>query len=171
MPDRFGVIQDKPKKATSRTLGQATKILQKLSNGTDFKEIHFQPVNDYLQKKRETFQNFIYKITDVAGLDFRMEMYELLKHKRSRRVTMQTSYNQILLMHQLLKAHIKEICGNDPKDPMMTVLFKLGPPVTMPYGEGKPHITQYKLHDNRQVILFLKTPGGDLENAQSETNL
>jgi len=164
MPDRFGVIQDKPKRVTSRTLSQATKILQKLSNGTDFKEVHFQPVNDYLHKKRETFQNFIYKITDVGGLELRMEMYELLKHKRGRKVTMQTSYNQILLMHNLLKTHIKEICGNDPNDPMMSVLFRLGPPVTMPYGESKPDINKYEKKDNRQVILFIKTPGGGLQD-------
>jgi len=52
------------------------------------------------------------------------------------------------------------------------VLLQLGKPITQPYGEDQPNKNTYDHCDNRQVILFLKTPvNKDLVETESETNL
>ena len=71
--------------------------------GTHFKETHYKRLNGFLEEKRELFQSFIAKITNVSGLEFQLDMYNLLKYKRERPVTVQTTYNQILVIHRVKK--------------------------------------------------------------------
>jgi len=110
VPQSYGIIADRPKKNVQSTLRFAGKIVQKLSNGTQFKEIHMKPVNEFLKEKREPVQRFLAKVVEVPSLQYQLDMYQLLKYNRDRDIIMQTTYNQLILMHRLLNAK-KKRCG------------------------------------------------------------
>ena len=81
--------------------------------GTQFRTraTHFKGFNEFLENKREVFQSFITKLTDVEGLGFRLEMYNLLKFKRERPVTISATYNQIILIHRVTQIFSLYIYG------------------------------------------------------------
>jgi len=155
-PQFYNIIPNKPAKNTGRTLQFTAKILMKLLNGTQFNEIHMTELNPFLREKKQPIQNFIVKLITVNDLDFRMDMYRLLKHNRQRDITIRTTYNQIILLHRLLKDNIANF--NDPKDPLLPILMKLGPVMR----------EKFRRKDNRTVTMHLEIPPDTFDKMESE---
>jgi len=156
-PQFFNILDKKPSKNTGRTLQFTAKILMKLLNGTQFNEIHMVHLNEFMQRKKEVVQSFIVKLISVPDLQHRMDMYRLMKHNRQSRVKIQTTYNQVILMHRLLVDN--KSVWSDPNDPMLKILFQLGPYI--------PREQRWKRADNRIVTLHLAVPDSFLENDEN----
>lgn len=148
VPETYGIISDRPKRNVQGTLRFAGKIVQKLSNGTKFKELHMQPVNNFLEEKREPVQRFLAKLIEVPDLSYQLDMYQLLKYNEARDFKMLTTYNQLILMHRLLSKHKKQWLKDDSNDPMVKILAQMGQVVDRK--------NKFKRKENRTVVLHLQ---------------
>eukprot|EP00494_Astrolonche_serrata_P024574 UN24833 len=66
-PHIYGVIEGRASKIQYSTLKTTSKVLQKLSNGTQFSETHMKEMNKFLQKRKiqcNVFYNELFKLKD-----------------------------------------------------------------------------------------------------------
>ena len=130
-PDGNSIVSAKPSKTARRNLMLVAKVMQNLSNGIAFgsKEEYMQDFNPFLEEMRPRVMALFAALIDVEDITDALAMdsfllvntVDLMAGKR-----LAISYNEVVHMHQLLTKNKLEVASG-PQDPLMRVLFALGP--------------------------------------------
>jgi len=147
-PERANLLgkRDQIKTKSRRNLVLVAKILQNQSNGVPFRDKIMERLNPFLKANRDRIQKYFQDLILIEPLEDRLEIDSMLQLVRRRQPTLRISYNQIFLVHRLIRAN-KQKWIKTPNDELAKIILPMGKaPDALPKGQ------------NRTVVLTLVPP-------------